>query len=431
MRAKFFTRLHKWIETLRMRKQSVNQATAGVRFFIRKVLSAADQERAMELMGYRTKPRHYQAIQSAYHVIRSAADKAVAWLNRTIPALARYLGKYPISINEEEFLPLRIAMFRHFHSDVDTVTAKVIQTLGDIRKIIQPWSTAPQPNPNWFVSAACYGGRDSDCKGVAAYAEVGGKKVVFCLKYFRSSAEAQAETLIHEIAHTLGRVPGRRDEYIRDVSYIHERYYRRAGLSDAIQNADSYSNLTWELGAEKKRESPQREIFEDCPANWKTLIQDAIAQAELWNRSAFNASNNNSKEWMTNPVWRALRQNHLQTISDSSLEQAKMAYKKVDSRLSSLRSGIHFECEPTGGRGGKGVHFYFYRPKGLSDLHVNPSWVKLADANTRGFELLYVLYKYLGDIDDATQRSRYAHLAQQLHSKCGRVSAGSMPTCKP
>jgi hypothetical protein len=302
------------------------------------------------------------------------------------------------------------AMRRHFSA---TDRATVLQVYQRIVTINNDLTSRAD------LHVECHTTADTTCSSAAAY--VTGANLSFCPSFFTGSAEWRAESLVHEMAHSLVGGP-----HITDRAYRADRLYRTLPTAEALTNAESYGLLVQELGTRRAQESTApTDAAQHCPDDWQPLLRMATARAQRWNRNAQVSVDDRQRTWLSG--WLDLQSTHLGVATAvgtdpttnatliTALNSAKAVYDRVEGRL---HAPLNFACEARAE--GRCTTFLTYWDGGPpSPLHLCPAWRSGASESDRVFELLIGLYGYLGGLPDAQQPQRvnYARLARDLTSR--------------
>jgi hypothetical protein len=323
-----------------------------------------------------------------FQAVTRAANTAVNWLNQAVGQLDSWLvapgapGNYDTAT----------ALETHFDSKTEPVGRHVRERLARIRDDVE---RAPQ------FSIECHGVWDRECANADAYASPNEGLIVFCGSYFSGNADRKAETIIHEMAHDqVGGAP------ITDRAYQSDRMIRHLSTEEALTNAESYGMLAQQLGTRQPaKPTAPADKAEDCPPDWKELLQKAAAVAQRWNRN-LQVTLGVLKPVAVQPPSKWA--NYLGGATQSNIDAAKKATDKVASKL---ESAITFECEPGGGgRCNDGDLTYWYA---TGHLHVCPAWKAPAKEDARAQSLLAGLYGYAGDVGENARQNNYAQLAAE------------------
>ncbi len=323
-----------------------------------------------------------------------AAMQAIQWLETAISSLNAFIAT-PAA--EGSAAQARGALNRNFHSTAAATATQVRDRLNTLHNDISNRTT---------LNVECHDASDTSCGAAGAY--VSGSLLVFCPAFFGGGSTRQAESIIHEMAHSLLG-----DPHITDRAYQSDRIYTMLSTDEALTNAESFGLLVHELGSGTIQASTApSDTSEDCPDDWQPLIRTAIAKAQRWNRNAQTATNDRRPTWLAG--WTDLQNTYLGGTSNDLLDRAKGVYDRV---YSGVRSSIGFECEADGG--GRCDRFETYWYEFWSDFHLCPSWRNLGSDDDRTVSMLTGLYGYLGGIGDSenSRRLNYARLARDLNTR--------------
>jgi hypothetical protein len=287
---------------------------------------------------------------------------------------------------------------RHFRAS-DSNTIRYVQ--NKIRLIAQRLRTdsgAPSA-----LTVECHGSSDATCGAAPAY--VLNRLLVFCPSFFGSNAMWQVMSMIHEIAHSLPPASG--PLHITDRAYRSNRLYGSLAHGEALTNAESYAMFVRELATGPVSGTAVSDTHEDCPADWRGVLNTAIGRAQRWNRDAQIVLRDTRPAFLSR--WSALAATHLGGQSASQLATARSAFDQAQTRL---RSRVDFECEVEGGGRCNRFLTYWYA---LGDFHVCPRWRLLSADDDRAQALLAGLYGYFRISDNDSRRRSLARLARALH----------------
>ncbi|HKQ05869.1 MAG TPA: peptidoglycan-binding protein [Blastocatellia bacterium] len=204
------------------------------------------------------------------------------------PALTKldtYISSDPNQKPDKETRQVALMLFRNFDAYGPAgrkIAPQVRSTLSIVKSKSQNWLN--------LFDLACpplqtYG----QCPQATAYI-TDQSKLTFCPSFFKSTQPWRFHTFIHEMAHASGT-------NIIDRGYTHQRIYSRLTTAEALLNAESYSRFAMELHDEDvpaEERQFQRFNFPDdkypgCSGAQSGIISEALAWAEIWNYSAFNA----------------------------------------------------------------------------------------------------------------------------------------------
>ncbi len=324
-----------------------------------------------------------------YQKIFQASMKGMGWLDTAIAKLDAYLAAPASQANVE-------AVFKmHFQTTAVDVVKHVRERLVRIRADIEK---APQ------FTVECHGTWDKECDVAGAY--VGGEQknlLVVCFSFFNSSADWQAEAIVHEMAHA--QVGGR---HITDRGYAPDRLLPLLTTEEALTNAESYGLLTQQLGTGSAATGMQapKDTAGNCDKDWWPLVQKAIAVAQRYNREAqVELSTLTVKDVQS---WSKHRQTLLGGTTQSDIDRARKVFNLAADRLA---RPINFQCDPKDGGGcDRGNETYWTK----DDLHVCPAWKNLAVEAYRAHSLLAALYAHAGGVSDPVRANFYAAFAREI-----------------
>jgi hypothetical protein len=327
--------------------------------------------------------------------ISVVVKEAVVRLDKAIAQLDAYLAKP----QDASTKATQAALNAHFKSTTADVATYVRGQLNRLRFDLS--------NLKLF-SFECHENWDLFCGVAGAYVPGGDReKVIFCNSFFEGESKAsnyQTETLTHEMAHT--QVGGTN---ITDRAYDADRILKHLTTEEALTNAESYSLFVKHLVSGKLPPTPApADTYEDCPKDWETPLEKALARAQRWNRevqvSIAKLTPEKAKEFSKDAI---------KLMGGTTQEDIDALRKAVNDLATALDLPIDFECEPKGGgRCEGGARTYWYA---AGDFHICPSWTK-DTADEQVVWLLAGLYGYKADVDDNTRRLNYAHFAQN-HAK--------------
>ncbi len=310
--------------------------------------------------------------------IEPAAYKARDWLSRALPALDAFIS----GAKTREAQAVATALGKHFHSTDIAVGTYVRDRLKTILDDIFH-------RENFHVE--CRPADDPGCKtarkteALTAYVPAGNPNaLVFCGSFFDRGEEDRASTIIHEFGHAQLHLTAKQD--IIDRAYQWDAYYPYLTTAEALTNADSYPMFVREAAAGT---APTKGVISDdetnCPADWNSLIVDAMTKARMWNHRAAK-------------------------VRGGAPGEFPEAFKKLDAELA---SNVGFKCKPHGGgRCDKDTDFFWYA---LGDLRVCARWTQVASPDERAVSMLAALYGYKAGVDGDDKRDKMAREAQMLH----------------
>lgn len=327
-------------------------------------------------------------------MIATAKAGASSWVRTALRKLNAFVAT-PTAPNNTDVTDARTALNRHFHAtDAATATA-VRDRVNALNQRLTNWAR---------MSIVIHDDDDLQCKNAGAYVPGGNpNQIVFCPKFFDSDAVWRVEALIHELAHTLTGGAS-----ITDRGYQSDRVYPILTTAEALTNAESFALLVQDLGA-SERSSPEapKDTGEDCPADWKQLLDVAIARGQRWNRNALTAVADRRPAWITSIT--SVLTTNLGGTTPALLDAAREVYEKAEDKLD---SAVEFECEPEGGGRCDTAQTYWY---GIwSDFHICPAWKAIGSEDDRVEALLAGFYGYEAGVSESAQRRKYSRLARCL-----------------
>lgn len=219
----------------------------------------------------------------------------------------------------------RDAFQRHFHTTDNDAVLEVYNVLSDLGMDMG----------RGRYSVDCGDDTDPDCEGFGAYVpSTGASQIVFCPDFFDDmSNDDRTGLVVHEVAHTTGRLQ------VRDRAYQSDRQLPFLTTAEALHNAESYELLVEELATGRRvNGTAPRDEFEDCTEDLEPMARRALALAERWNNRAFSHSE-------TTTFGQADFEAHLGDSSRATRRQAKDVFRKAESRFS---SAFEIQCEQEG-----------------------------------------------------------------------------------
>ncbi len=324
--------------------------------------------------------------------IDAAVKAALVWLDKGIAQLDAFLAKP----NDASTKTAHDALDSYFKNTTPDV-ARFVR--GHLNRLQADLKNLPK-----IFTIECHGDWDLTCGSAGAYVPgTDRERVIFCDSFFGGEGEAsnyQIKSLVHELSHA--QVGG---THITDRAYRRNRLLKQLTTEEALTNADSLALFIQQLGTgEAPASTAPKDTFEDCPAEWKPVLDKALARAERWNRDT-----QVSLAKMT-PVRAAQEFSNDDTarVGGTTQKDIDAIRKAVDALAKDLKSAIDFECEPKGGGRCDRYQNYWYA---LGDFHICPSWMAL-DPDTQVVSLLAGLYGYKEDVGDYKRRWNYALFAQ-------------------
>lgn len=257
-----------------------------------------------------------------HHQIAPAVERAFQWLDKSVAALSRFIAAPSDKANQGTANSLQL----HFRAADPAMAQRVLTRLSLVRNDIN--STRGRKE----ISTECHAATDTNCHDAGAYVTWDTDHLVFCPGFFGAPADWQAETIIHEMSHSI--FPAGK-AHITDRAYQSDRNITRLSPAEAITNADSLALFAQEIGTGKVQGStaPKDKIADDCK-DVEDPLREAIAKAQRWNYNADTAVLNGTPTAM---VQQALGNDTPQTRT-----AAQDFYSKADK---GFRSPFQFECE--------------------------------------------------------------------------------------
>ncbi len=200
--------------------------------------------------------------------IEPAVRLAIQWLDRSIDRLSRFVSNPADKATGQ-------ALQRQFRSTDPAIARRVLERLVMMRHDIDAAREGQE------FQTVCHTDADRDCKTANAYVSGDRNTFTFCPIFFTWPLESRAESIVHEMAHTIL-------DDITDRGYSSDRILARPILSttEALTNGESYGLLVQELGTGRV---PNLNVAEDSFAksckDIAPLIQVAIARGQRWNRA--------------------------------------------------------------------------------------------------------------------------------------------------
>jgi Domain of unknown function (DUF4157) len=220
---------------------------------------------------------------AAGSALTTAITTALDWLRTAINALHGFEA-LPLS---RSTAATATALQFHFHTTnpfhAALIRTRLQQVLDGMR--------SPQGAPSDCAAPA-----DAGCgPATVAYHQRG--HVVWCPFLFELDASGQARTIVHEYTHAEARrlplvagfaeFSGGQRRRIEDRAYLDRRYYLDLTPSEAMDNADSYSNLVRDLGTGTASAQAPSERAEDrvtgCSPAQQELIRESLSIIHRWN----------------------------------------------------------------------------------------------------------------------------------------------------
>ncbi len=315
-------------------------------------------------------------------VILAAAKGGLEWLEQAITKLDAFLAKPKDAGNAA----VSDALKTHFKS-TDVKVAKYIRgQLNLIRSEIKSLKS---------FRVECPGSADKECAVAAAYVPDAAEKVVFCDLFFKSGAYFQKGAIVHELAHA--QVGG---AHITDRAYESDRAAKQLTTEESLTNAESYMLIARQLGTGKAIPlSLPVDTQEDCPPEWTSALEKALASAQRWNREA--------QVPLATLAPKNLSEEESKLIGGKTQAAVDLIRAAVDKLASLLGSPVNFECDEECD-GGAFTDWYSI----WSDLHICPAWAK-ANSDDQALFLLEGLYGYAAGVKDSKLRLGYAKYARK------------------
>jgi hypothetical protein len=251
-------------------------------------------------------------------LILPAANLAIQWLDHSIEQLLGFLANpaAPASAAANQ------ALQRHFHSTDPATAQRVVDRVRAIRQDIDSVRVGPQ------LTTECHSTEDHDCGHANAYVSGDRNLLAFCPIFFGWSLEARAESIVHEMAHSI-------IGDITDRAYRDDRLLPVLNAAEALTNAESFGLLVEELGrGQAPSTSPPEDTFDSTCREIQQLVQVAMARAQRWNRSGETRVMSNAPADMI--------QHHLGTDTP---QIRQTAYDFYHGAQDGLRKAFRFVCD--------------------------------------------------------------------------------------
>jgi hypothetical protein len=322
--------------------------------------------------------------------ISTAVKAALEWLDKGIAQLDAFLAK-PSDAASQAASNALSTYFKSTTPDVAKyVRGQLSRLQADLRNVK-------------IYSFECHGDWDLTCGSSGAYVPGSDReRVVYCDSFFEggdSASNSQVEGLLHELAHA--QVGG---THIIDRAYSSNRMLKQLSTEEALTNAESYGLLIQQLGTGKTPwTAATKDTFEDCPDEWKPLLDRALARAQRWNRDT-----QVSIAKLTPEKAAKYGKDDIAQIGGTTQKDIDEIRDAVNKLADELDSPVDFECEPKGGGRCEGADTYWYA---VGDFHICPSWTKLS-ADIQVVSLLAGLYGYKAGVSGKERRRNYALFAQ-------------------
>lgn len=349
--------------------------------------------------------------------LEAALRTARAWLDTAIGALERFIPQPAAPANAA----VRSALTTHFNAQDPATATQVRDRLLQIRGNIpteQQAGTVQGKKPAQTIEARpgtrvpltlrnveCHGATDLTCQDAGAYVDRGASSLVFCDTFFSGGEAWRADTVVHEIAHSLiGGAP------IHDRGYQSERIYSTLSTARALTNAESFGLFVRQLatGEALASTAPVDELKE-CPPDWEAPLRAALAQAERWNRDALTVVSDRRPAFLAG--WQDLQTRHLGGTTSGHLDSALASYRAVDRAFA---SALAVECETRPGTRCDASRTENFWSAGTGRLHVCPAWKALSSPDARATSVLAGVMGAFAGEPTAARRSSLANLAREL-----------------
>ncbi len=224
--------------------------------------------------------------------IEPAVRLAIQWLDRSIDRISRFVSNPGDKANQATGEALQ----SQFRSKDPAIARRVLERLVMIRHDIdsaregKEFEDIAREDPKVEDAAlregrefktVCHTNDDQQCQSGNAYVSADRSTFTFCPIFFTWPLESRAESIVHEMAHTIL-------QDIKDRGYRSDRILARPILSttEALTNADSFGLLVQELGTGRVPTSNAAEdSFAKSCKEITPLLQVAIARGQRWNRA--------------------------------------------------------------------------------------------------------------------------------------------------
>jgi hypothetical protein len=218
------------------------------------------------------------------HTLMSALETGMGWLDLSIARLEAFASAPTDHANAAT----ATAFQRHFHTNDVSTARLVVQRLRIIRSDLsqrKPTDRDAGDSTPRSISLECHDATDRICGSAEAYVPGDdNSKLVLCPSFLtRPSVESRANTLIHEMAHTISHSSS--TAVITDRAYDTDRLSPMLTPAEALDNADSYSAFAREIGtgAVSDTRPPEDQVDEDCNADARSKVRQSMAWLERWN----------------------------------------------------------------------------------------------------------------------------------------------------
>lgn len=203
-------------------------------------------------------------------VAQNARDQLV---DPAISSLRRLTSGAP---SDEASKKVVNALSRHFHSDKENVGATANKVAEQLRLIGERLTAG--------VAMHCPGENDATCQNGTGSWSRPSETLTLCPWFFSRDAKDidKMELLVHEFAHASGL-------QVNDLGYAAHRIYPRLKASEALSNADSYSQLVVELFSGRSTgegSANKKDVYAGCTPSQQDVLGSALAKAEAWNSQA-------------------------------------------------------------------------------------------------------------------------------------------------
>lgn len=251
-----------------------------------------------------------------------AVSLALQWLDKSMAALSRFIAAPADKANKTTADSLQL----HFRTADPATAQRVLTRLSLVRNDIN--STRGRTE----ITTQCHAATDTDCHDAGAYVTGDTNNLVFCPSFFGASQNWQAETIIHEMSHSI--FPSGK-AHISDRAYQSDRNMSRLSTAEALTNAESIALFAQEIGTGTVQGStaPKDDIADNCK-DIDEPLRDAIAKAQRWN---YNADTD-----VLNYATPAMMQQALGNDTPQNRSAAQDFYSKADA---GFRGSFKFECE--------------------------------------------------------------------------------------
>jgi len=308
----------------------------------------------------------------------AAGRLAQQWLRAAIEAL-HHFEALPISRSSES---TRTALQFHFHTTNPFHAALVRTRLAQVRDGLDSSQATPSD---------CAAARDPGCgSATVAYHQNG--RINWCPFFFGRDPNSQARTVIHEYTHAEARrlplaagyaeLSDHTPRRIKDRAYLDRRYYLDLSPEEAMDNADSYANLTADLGTGTPLTQSPSERAEDtmtgCAPGAQETIRQSLSMAARWNDEAIDMLSIDA----TLPSLFGMVSGAITVHFGSSPPTRASLSAIYEAATSSIILGMALECD--GARGNcQSPSTRLWRSGMGGTIHVCPGWIAESDALER------------------------------------------------